>query len=314
MPIDPHIAALLQLMKPEGAPELHTLPVAPVRDALIAQATAPDMPKRPLAAVENRHIAGPADELPVRIYHPEGTGPFPLLVFLHGGGWVICNLDTHDDICRDLCADVGAVVVSVDYRLAPEHKFPAGLDDVLVATQWAAAHAAELGADATRIALVGDSAGGNLAIACALRCGMAGAPALRALAPLYPVSDLRLPSCHASVEVMGRGDYGLSAKDMQWFISHYLSDATDALNPFVSPLLSDALAVLPPTLLVTAQYDPLCDEGKALAERIAAAGVPVNHHCYEGLPHAFMNMTALAPAARRASQAISAALAAMLAR
>lgn len=314
--LDPEVTACLRMMFPEGAPPLDLLPVEAiqtVRDGIAAQAAASPFPKRPVGQVRDLSIAGPGGALPLRIYQPAGEkAPRPLVVYFHGGGWVLCGLDTHDDVCRDLCAEVNCVVVSVDYRLAPEHRFPAGADDCLAATRWAAAHAGELGADAARMALAGDSAGATLAITTALRCAAEGGLALRAIAPIYPASDLREPCMHASRQAFGTGEYGLSERDMRWFSGHYLRGPDDALHPWVSPLLSPDLGHLPPCLLATAQFDPLHDEGAALADAMAAAGVDVRYRSFDGLPHGFLNL-GMAPAARRAIDDITATLAALLA-
>src|SRR4051812_15732938 len=190
MPIDPQIQALLD--KGSGVPQTHTLAVAEARllyEARIAAMAPPAL----VAKAESRVMDGPGGPIALRIYTPHGTGPFPLMVFFHGSGFVLCSLDTHDGMCRNLCAGAGCVVVSVDYRLAPEHKFPAGLDDCLHATRWAAVHAAELGADPARIAIAGDSAGGNMAAVVALRLRDEGGPGLCGQLLLYPVTDYHTP-------------------------------------------------------------------------------------------------------------------------
>ena len=222
----------------------------------------------------------------LRIYTPLGTGPFPLLVFCHGSGFVLCSLDTHDGMCRNLCAGAACVVVSVDYRLAPEHKFPAGIEDCLYAVRWAAAHASELGTDPTRIAVAGDSAGGNMAAVAALRLRDEGGPALCAQLLLYPVTDYHTPGT-PSYEENAEG-YGLTRDTMKWFWKHYLSDPAQGAHPHASPLRARDLSGLPAALVITAEYDPLRDEGELYADKLRAAGVPTAMTRYDGVNHGFM--------------------------
>jgi acetyl esterase len=205
MPVDPQIQALLD--KGSGVPATHTLPVAEARRLYEARIAVMAPPAK-VAKIDQRSIDGPGGPIGLRIYTPSGSGPFPLMVFFHGSGFVLCSLDTHDGMCRNLAAGIGCVVVSVDYRLAPEHKFPAGPDDCLVATRWAAAHAAELSADPTRIMLAGDSAGGNMAAVTALRVRDEGGPALRGQMLLYPVTDYHTPGTPSYAE--NADGYGLT--------------------------------------------------------------------------------------------------------
>lgn len=283
MPIDPQIQMLLDLRA--GLPELHTLSVAEAR----AQFAARDFPglRRPeVARVVNRDMQGPGGSLGLRIYTPHGAGPFPLMVFFHGSGFVVCSLDTHDGMCRNLCAGSGCVVVSVDYRLAPEHKFPAAPEDCLAATRWAAANAAALGADPGRIVVAGDSAGGNLAAVTALRIRDEGGPRLAGQLLLYPVTDhydANTPSMSENAE-----GYGLTRAGMIWFWNHYLSDPAQGADPHASPLRAADLRGLPPALVVTAEYDPLRDEGEYYAERLRQAGVPADLKRWEGMNHGFL--------------------------
>jgi len=283
MPVDPQIQALLD--KGTGVPATHTLPVDVARaqyEARIALMTAP----ADVAGVREQTIDGPGGSLRIRIYTPHGTGPFPLLVFFHGSGFVLCSLDTHDGMCRNLCSGARCVVASVDYRLAPEHKFPAGIDDCLHATRWAAAHAAELGGDAHRMAVGGDSAGGNMAAVTALRLRDEGGTALCGQLLLYPVTDYHTPGT-ASYEENAEG-YGLTRDTMKWFWAHYLNDASEGVHPHASPLRSPDLSRLPPALVITAEYDPLRDEGELYAKKLRAAGVPAIQTRYDGVNHGFM--------------------------
>jgi acetyl esterase len=207
-------------------------------------------------------------------------------VFFHGSGFVLCSLNTHDGMCRNLCAGADCVVVSVDYRLAPEHKFPAALDDCVFATRWAAEHASEMQADADRIVIGGDSAGGNLAAAAALRLRDEGGPPLRGQLLIYPVTDYHTPGAR-SYEENAEG-YGLTRQTMEWFWAHYLNDANEAANPHAAPLKARHLRRLPPAFVMTAQYDPLRDEGEAYAERLRAAGVPTELSRWDGMNHGFL--------------------------
>jgi acetyl esterase len=311
MPLDPEVALLLRQMMPQGAPPLDTLPPQVVRAGVAAWAAASQV-QPAVGQVRTIAIDGPGGALPLRIYQPENPRPrAPLVIYLHGGGFVLCDLETHDDICRQLCVRLAAVVVSVDYRLAPEHPFPAAIDDALAATRWAAANALALGADPARVAVMGDSAGGTLTLAVALRCASEQGPSLRMMAPIYPATDLREPSIHGSRERLGTGEYGMSARDLRWFTQQYLRSAEDAEHPWASPLLASDLAGLPPCVLVTAEFDPLKDEGAALADALAAAGVDVRYRCFARMPHGFFGLGA-APAAGRAFAEITALVAELL--
>jgi acetyl esterase len=284
MPVDPQIQALLD--RGTGVPATHTLPVAEARrqyEARIALMAAP-------ARVENvgeRTIDGPGGPLGLRIYTPIGGGaPFPLLLFFHGSGFVLCSLDTHDGMCRNLAAGIGCVVVSVDYRLAPEHKFPSGPDDCLAATRWAAAHAAELRADPARIMLAGDSAGGNMAAVTALRVRDEGGPPLCGQMLLYPVTDYHTPGAPSYAE--NADGYGLTRDTMQWFWEHYLDSPAAAANPYACPLRAPDLSRLPPAYVMSAEYDPLRDEAELYGERLRAAGVPAAITRRRGMNHGFL--------------------------
>ena len=210
-------------------------------------------------------------------------------MFFHGSGFVLCSLDTHDGMCRNLCAGAGCVVVSVDYRLAPEHKFPAGPDDCLHATRWTAAHAVKLGADPTRIAVGGDSAGGNMAAVTALRMRDERGPALCGQLLLYPVTDYHTPGT-PSYEENAEG-YGLTRDTMKWFWHHYLHDPSEGMLPHAAPLRAPDLSSLPRALVITAEFDPLRDEGELYAKRLATSGVATTLSRYDGVNHGFMFWT-----------------------
>jgi acetyl esterase len=283
MPVDPQIQALLD--RGTGVPATHTLPVAEARRQYEAR-IALMAPPAQVAKVAERCIDGPAGLLKLRIYTPAGRGPFPLLMFFHGSGFVLCSIDTHDGMCRNLAAGIGCVVVSVDYRLAPEHKFPAGLDDCLTATRWAAAHAAELGIDPTRIMLAGDSAGGNMAAVTAIRIRDESGPTLCGQMLLYPVTDYHTPGTPSYAE--NADGYGLTRDTMEWFWGHYLKDPAEAENPYASPLRAPDLTRLPPAYVMSAEYDPLRDEAELYGERLRAARVPVEISRRPGMNHGFL--------------------------
>lgn len=295
MPLDPQIKALLDQMA--GLPRLEELSVADARKQ-VERRIPVNLPTLPVAAVSNRTVRGPDGNLALRIYTPNGNGPFPLMVFFHGSGFVLCSLDTHDGVCRNLCSAGECVVVSVDYRLAPEHQFPAGPNDCYAATKWAAEHALELKADPRRIVIAGDSAGGNIVAVTALMIRDKGGPVLRGQLMIYPVTDY-FNSGHSSYKENAEG-YGLTAAGMQWFWGHYLSNESEAENPYVSPLRAKDLRGLPPALIITAEYDVLRDEGEHYGERLAEAGVPTKVSRYNGMNHGFFNMYGIVDKAKEA--------------
>jgi acetyl esterase len=283
LPVDPQIQALLD--RATGMPATHTLAVAAARTQYEGRVALMAPPAK-IAGLREQTIEGPGGPLRIRLHTPRGTGPFPLLVFFHGSGFVLCSLDTHDGMCRNLCGGAGCMVASVDYRLAPEHKFPAGINDCLHATRWAAAHAAELGANARHIAVGGDSAGGNMATVTALRMREESGTLLCGQLLLYPVTDYHTPGT-PSYEENAEG-CGLTRDTMKWFWDHYLSDASEGAYPHASPLRATDLSGLPPALVITAEYDPLRDEGELYAEKLKAAGVLVALSRYDGVNHGFM--------------------------
>ncbi len=245
----------------------------------------------PVHSVENTKLGA----VPVRIYRPSDAPHLPVIMFFHGGGWVLCDLDTHDMVCRTLCKTHGAVVVSVDYRLAPEHKFPVPLEDCYAATKYVADHAQALGVDATTLLVAGDSAGGNLACATALLVRERGGPHIARQFLIYPVTDYNFdtPSYHQ----LSTG-YMLTAQGMRWYWQQY-TDETTAKNPLASILRAD-MAGLPPATIITAGYDPLRDEGKALADKMQAAGVAVTYRNFDDMLHGFVNLVGLVPQADEA--------------
>ncbi len=285
MPLHPQIQAMIEAAA--SLPRLETMSVAAARQRYEAVVVNQPVP-RSVGEVADRTIEGPGGPLRLRVYRPldAPAGPLPLLVFFHGSGFVLCSLETHDGMCRNLCAGSGYVVVSVDYRLAPEHKFPAATDDCLAATRWIGLHAAELEGDAARIVVCGDSAGGNLAAVTAVRARDEGGPALAGQLLIYPVTG-HYTKPTRSWEENGAG-CGLTREGMSWFLDHYLRSPADALNPLVTPLESASLAGLPPALVQVAEYDLLRDEGVAYADMLKAAGVPTTLTCWPGMNHGFM--------------------------
>jgi acetyl esterase len=282
MPVDPQIQALLDLRA--KLPPLHSLSVADAREQMAAR-DIPGLRKPDVASVVNRDMQGPGGPLPLRIYTPCGEGPFPLMVFFHGSGFVLCDLDTHDGICRNLCAGADCVVVSVDYRLAPEHKFPAAPDDCLAATRWVAQNASALHGDAGRIMVVGDSAGGNLAAVTALRARDESGPRLIGQLLIYPVTDYFQPATPSMVE--NAEGFGLTREGMIWFWNHYVRSPADGVHPHAAPLRAATLAGLPQALVFTAEYDPLRDEGELYAEALNKVGVTVEMKRWDGMNHGF---------------------------
>jgi acetyl esterase len=307
MALDPQAKALLDLMPP--MPDFSTLDLALIR-AGMAQGPLNAAEPEEVALVENRTIPGPAGPIPVRVYTPLGRGPFPGLVYFHGGGFVLCSLDSHDGLCRSLANAASSVVVSVDYRLAPEHPYPAAPEDCYAATQWVAKNGAELGIDVTRLAIGGDSAGGNLTAVTALRARDRGGPALRFQLLVYPVTDCAFDT--ASYRENAEG-YFLTTGMMRWFWQKYLADPVQGGEAYASPLRAANLANLPPGLCITAGYDPLRDEGEAYAARLREAGVGVRPSRDPGVFHGFLSMTGQLDKAREAMAEASAALRAALA-
>ena len=286
MPLDAQVKALMDQMAALGGPQIQDLsPVQARKMAGQGFMVPPEMLEKP-ARIENRKIPGPAGEIPVRIYTPEGKGPFPILVFYHGGGWVICDLDTHDGPCRYLTNHARCVTVSVDYRLAPEHKFPAGVEDCWAALKWVAANAASLNGDPKRIAVGGDSAGGNLSAVIAQLARDAAGPKLVFQLLIYPATEAELDTySHKTFR-----DYFLTAESIKWFWGHYLRTDADRKDPRAAPALTKDLKGLPPALVITAEFDPLRDEGEAYGERLRAAGVPVTITRYDGMIHGFYSL------------------------
>ncbi len=286
MRLDPALAAILRAEGALTAPRLAEMPVASALAALRAPKPPALPPPDATAFVEDRDITGPDGNLiPVRVYQPPGPGPFPLLLHFHGGGWVGGGIGNDDRRCHLTSVRAGAVIVSVAYRLAPEHQFPAGLEDAYAALGWAAANPTALHADPDRIALGGASAGGNIAAACALLSLRRGGPRPRCLVLSYPVCDTSLsqPSHRDNAEAPL-----LTTAMMAWFITQYVPPGADRANPLVALLNTPDFSVFPPALVITAGCDPLRDEGAAFAASLQTAGVPAIHSNYEGMVHGFI--------------------------
>jgi acetyl esterase len=310
MPLDPQVKVLLDQIAAAAGPKLHTLAPADARRLTANMFRVPPERAEKVFRVENRKIPGPVGSIPIRVYTPQGSGPFPVLVFFHGGGWVICDLDSHDGPCRALTNKVGCVTVSIDYRLAPEHKFPAGVEDCFAATNWVAEHASELNVDANRLAVGGDSAGGNLSAVIAQLARDAGGPKIAFQLLIYPATEAELDTySHKNFT-----DYFLTSEDIKYFWGHYLRSPADRKDPRVAPALAKTLKGLPPALIITAEFDPLRDEGEAYGEKLRAAGVPANVTRYEGMIHGFFSMYDVLDKGKQAIDESAAALRAAFAK
>jgi acetyl esterase len=286
MPLDKQAAAFIKQLEAIGGPALNEMPPAAAREAAAGLGELGGGPES-VASIVNRTIAGPLGDIPIRIYTPEGSSQFPVVVYFHGGGWVIGNPDTVDATCRMLANHASAVVVSVDYRLAPEQKFPAAVADCYATTQWVAENAGALGGDPQRIAVAGDSAGGNLAAVIALLARDRGTPKLAFQVLFYPVTDHNLTT--ASYLENGKG-YFLTHDMMKWFWDHYLNNDDDGRDWQASPLRAADKRGLPPAFVATAEFDPLRDEGEAYAEQLRLAGNTVTAKRYEGQIHGFVTL------------------------
>jgi acetyl esterase len=306
MPLHPQVRLLLDQFAATGSPPIEEMSLADARAMMstLAQLTAP-VPE----GVESELITMSTlqGDIPVRLYKPSGASasPRPLLVWLHGGGWVIGDLESADPTARDLAVRTGAVVASVDYPLAPEHPFPVAPEACHAAASWLAGHARELGADPARVAIGGDSAGGNLAAVTALLARDRGGPEFKFQLLVYPVTDCLMS--YPSVKENGEG-YLLTASAMHWFVDHYLPSGTDPRDPAASPIDAGDLNSLPPALVITAEFDPLRDEGEAYAARLERAGVPVTTSRYDGMIHGFFGMTGVLDSGREAVREAAEAL------
>src|SRR5215210_138310 len=309
MPLDPQARAYQDAVIALGGAPPRQMTPPEWRDQTTARRLHWGIAPQPVANVEDHAVPTPDGDVPVRIFVPDTPGPLPILVWYHGGGWVIGSVDNSENTCRALANLTPCIVASVEYRLSPETKFPAGPEDCYAATRWVAEHGAELGGDPSRLAVGGDSAGGNLAAAIALMARDRGGPPIAFQLLVYPVTDYNFET--SSYREMAEG-YGLTRDTMQYFWELYLADPADAANPLTSVLQAD-LAGLPPALVITAEYDPLRDEGDAYAAKLKAAGVPVEHAAYPGQIHGFFNVGTMMQtgdvAVERAARSLATALA-----
>lgn len=300
--LDPQARALIDLMIARQVPPTHTLPHAEARRFYLER-RAITQPAPPAVGAVRELSTG---SIPLRLYEPlRGTWPHPVLVYYHGGGWVIGDLDTHDVLCRQLCVASGCAVLSVDYRLGPEHPFPAAVDDAHAAVRWLREHGAAAGLDATRIALGGDSAGGNLAAVTSIAMRQAGEAAARLQLLIYPATDMRAVA--PSHTTNGQG-YVLTADTIAYFRGHYIADPSQWADWRASPLLASDLSHLPPALVLTAGFDPLRDEGRQYADALSGAGTPAQYVCFERQIHGFITMGRLIAEANTAVDLCAAAL------
>ncbi|MFB6236642.1 MAG: alpha/beta hydrolase [Halopenitus sp.] len=299
--IHPEAQAVLDRLSEERVPPAYTLSPRGAREVL-NDLLLDDEPPEPVGRVQDLTIDSPVGGLPVRVYEPsEGDGPYPVLLYYHGGGWVRGSVDTHDDLLRSLCREIGCLVIGVDYHRAPEHPFPAAADDAYAALEWAAANVDEVGGDPDRIALAGDSAGGNLTAATTLRARDEDGPDVAHQVLLYPVTDHAFDTdsyeANADNELLPRAT-------MQWYWDHYLDRPLDGHHPYASPLRAPDHSGLPPATVITAGFDPLRDEGEAYAETLAAAGVDVEYTDYADMIHAFLNFPDLDRAKEARAQVV----------
>ncbi len=307
MVFHPDVIRLFALLIEAGAKPVYLQTVEEARASYREKSARLGGPSAPMAEVRDFTIPGPGGEIPLRLYRPEGVGsPGPALIYVHGGGWVLGDLESHDKVCRATAQQTPCRVAAVGYRLAPEHPFPAGIDDVIAAVTWIAENAPLLGMDKDRLAIGGDSAGGSMAAAACLHARGNG-PVLRAQVLIYPSTDstpeVRLwPSRIQNAQVPP-----LDTETLRWFSSKYLPRGlnADKRDPRLSPLYAESLAGLPPALVITAEYDPLRDEGNAYADRLAASGVPVIHRSFPGQIHGFIELGGVLTAAPEAIREIA---------
>jgi acetyl esterase len=296
--LDPEVAALLPALN-RGFPRVETMTASQLRAVIADRAVRMQNPE-PVAKVIDRTMPGPAGDIAIRIYWPTvSSDPLPIIVFAHGGGFVFCDLESHDDLCRAMTNGVAAIVVAVDYRLAPESPWPAAVDDVYAVADWAAGQAEDLGADPARMVLAGDSAGGNLATVTALLARDRGRPEIAGQLLMYPATAADFGT--ESYRRFGDGYYNTTTA-MAWYWDQYVPDVGDRDHPTASPLQAD-LAGLPPAVVITAGFDPLCSEGAAYAKTLTEASVTTIYRNYAGAIHGFMTMSSLSVCRQARAQA-----------
>jgi acetyl esterase len=291
MPVDPYVQSLLDGLAEQGLKSFEQIGVAATR-AVVETFTGLQRPATAVARVIDGTYQGPRGAQPLRIYIPDSDGPLPVVVYFHGGGFVGGGLSVVDEPARALANDVGAIVVAAGYRRAPEHKFPAATDDTFAGLRWVADHAADFGGDPARIAVMGDSAGGNLAAVAALRARDAGCPRLVAQVLVYPVVD---PTARLASRELYREGYVITARGLDWFWEQYLGSLADTRNALAAPAKADSLAGLPPTLVLTTEYDVSRDEAEAYAKRLADSGVETECIRFDGLIHGVYWMSGAVP-------------------
>ena len=301
MPLDPQAQRVIEAMAALNLKPVEESTPAEARESIRTR-TAALGPFPDVAAVVDHRVAVSGGEITVRAYSPDGPGPHPALVYYHGGGWVIGDLYTHDGLCRSITNAARCAVLSVDYRLAPESKYPVAVEDSYAALLWIVSNAERLGIDRRRMAVGGDSAGGNLATVMALMARDRTGPRLALQVLIYPVTDHDLDTRSYRENATG---YILTREGMRWFWNHYLASEAQGREPYASPLRAASLVGLPPALVITAEYDPLCDEGEAYAARLRDAGVPVTLTRYPGMFHGFVRLTNVLDKARTALDEIA---------
>ncbi|MEU3456935.1 alpha/beta hydrolase [Micromonospora sp. NPDC006766] len=304
MALDPQVVAWRAARAAADTAPLYTQTLGEARAADLAAIRAGAGAVEPVHEVRDTHLPGPGGPLPVRIHRPAGDGPLPTLVYFFGGGWTLGSVDTADGICRRLANATPCQTVTVGYRLAPEHRFPAAVDDCHAALRWLAGHAEEFRIDPARLAVGGDSAGGNLAAAVTLLARADEGPRLAAQLLVYPNTDQRPGPGPADDE----DALLFNRHSVAWYRRHYLADPADAAHPLASPLLAEELSGLPPALVITAEHDPLRDEGERYAARLREAGVPTEATRYDGMIHGFFAMPGVFDAGRRAQEQAAAFL------
>ena len=301
MPLDSEVQELLERMELSDPRPRTSWTIAETREKYLQMRVLAGEPKD-LRRVEDRTIPGPEGEIPIRLYAGQAEGHLAALIYLHGGRFISGNLDTHDRVCRDLAGRSGCLIVSVDYRLAPEHRFPAAAEDAFCVTAWAAAYGEAVGIDTARIGVGGDSAGGNLAAGVALRARDEGHPPLKCQCLVYPMLDA---TCSAETHRTLAAGYGAGSVDMKQGYREYLPEGLDLRNPLVSPLLAEDLANLPPAFVLTAEYDCLRGEAEQFVDRLRGAGIPVVSSRYDGAIHGFFQMAGVLRLGERAIAEVS---------
>jgi acetyl esterase len=298
MPLQPEIIEFLAAALASGGPEVWEAPIAKIRELRMNRVALAGIPE-PIYEIEHRYIAGPSSDLPIRIYRPQWHAPLPAMVYFHGGGWVLNTLDMFDQCLRSMANKGQFIIVAVNYQKAPEHPFPIPFDDCYATTKWVFENAQSLGIDPTQIGVGGDSAGGNLAAAVALKARDTKDFSLAFQLLLYPCNDYEMKYPSAIQNAQG---FGLSTRAMKWFWDEYLQHPVDKQNPYAVPAVAGNFSNLPPAIIATAEYDPLLDDGDQYADLMREAGVPVIYREYSGMIHGFVNLGSITAEAEIAQQ------------